>query len=267
MGQYDLNKVNASDIYDHDLAAGRIAGMTHTFKFGYADALPNGTKATVWDGNNLYTYPPNAGLAMAVASSSVEDLLTTGDGAWKISIEGLDANFLLKTVIVDLNGQTEVDLPGTWSRIFRAQITEGSVTAPSQPELAGNLGTIHIAEQGTFTLGVATLPFAIIIPGNSQTLMAVYTVPAGKRMLIQEVLVTSQKSNTATIIFDIVARPFGTNGVFQLKDRFLIVQASLTVTHKTSVVINEKCDFEIRGLADAANQSASGAFAITLEDT
>lgn len=132
-------------------------GISGLDKFGY---LPTATTSfkTVWDGDNIYTYP-SAATTMNVVSS----VGATDDGK-EITIEGLDANYDVITETVTLGGDSAGGTATTQSflRVYRAFVANGtSVT-----------GTISIQQDG--------VAYAKITPEHQQTLMAVYTIPRGK---------------------------------------------------------------------------------------
>ena len=100
---------------------------------------------------------------MSVISSDAADDID-GTGAQKITIQGLDANWLPKSLEVDMNGTSETTVASTFIRVFRAFVTQ-----------AGS-GEVNA---GDITLSIGGITVAKISADMGQTLMAVYTVPAG----------------------------------------------------------------------------------------
>lgn len=129
-------------------------------KFGnnpdVSQAVSTTAPETIWDGSTEYEFPPNSATGIQVKSNN------TGD-TQDIVIQGLDENFLEKTWSGTLNGSTEVNVDGSWTRVFRAYNNDTS----------GFVGDINIHASGD-----DTKPYAKILNDNNQTLMSIYTIPA-----------------------------------------------------------------------------------------
>jgi len=129
-------------------------------KFGSNPSVPSSVTPTspeaVWDGSTSYVFPPDVGTGIQVKSSD------SGDDQ-EIIIQGLDENFNSVSWTGDLNGSSEVNVDGTWSRIFRAFNNDNT-------NLDGDIN-IHAS-------GDDSTSYAKILTGNNQTLMAIYTIPA-----------------------------------------------------------------------------------------
>jgi hypothetical protein len=201
-------------------------GQSSVNKFGYTGADVNGT-STVWDGNaTTASYPyPTAGV-VAVSSSSGDD---TGEA---VQIQGLDGdyNVVEETINVGSTGST------TFSRVFRASKVDAS-----------NVGTITINVGGALA--------AQILPGNGQTLMAVYTIPAGKTGYLLKFQGSSDKS--AAVQFKLFSREFGKAS--NLKGQWG-TQGGNPITYDYPIPISfpEKTDIRV----DIATSSSCGCGAI-----
>lgn len=110
---------------------------------------------TVWDGSTEYVFPPNAGTGIQVKSDN-------GGDNQEIIIQGLDQDFNTASWTGNLNGLSEVNVDGAWSRVFRAFNNDNT-------DFAGDIN-IHAS-------GDDSTSYAKILGANNQTLMAVYTVP------------------------------------------------------------------------------------------
>lgn len=142
--------------------AGNIPGYSAVNKFGNNPALATSSTETVWDGSNAYTFPATADITHI--SQAVDQVTMRGE---TIEVEGLDTNYALVTQTADLDGSdttTSVALGTALRRIFRMKALSSVVT--TQNVIATNSG------------GGTT--YAQITAGNNQTLMAIYTIPAGK---------------------------------------------------------------------------------------
>lgn len=129
-------------------------------KFGSNPDVSNTVSATapetVWDGSIGYTSPPDAGTGIQIKSSQATD-------SQEFTVQGLDENFENQYWTGNLNGTNDVNIDGTWSRVFRA-FNNGT---------SGIAGSIDIHASGD-----ASTVYAKALAGNDQTLMAIYTVPA-----------------------------------------------------------------------------------------
>ena len=119
---------------------------------------------------------------------------------------------------VTLNGQTRVALTTPLIRAFRIKNMGSS----------DFVGDVHCYVNTAITGGVpddSTQVRALVVNGNNQTEMAVYTVPMGKTAYIRALNAASAGSKKDTnYIMKFKVRPFG--GVFQLKHRFSIADGA-----------------------------------------
>ena len=169
-GTNDDGSMNNSQINDFflDISKGLIEGHRSQFKFG-RNSNSGTDEEVVWDGGNGYTFL-DAAETMEVVSTSLDDT-SAGTGARTIQILGLDDNFEELNESVTLNGTTPVTTTNSFRRVFRAiVVTDGNESATS----GANQGDISI------TSSTSTILQAKILQYNGQTLMAIYTVPAGK---------------------------------------------------------------------------------------
>ena len=151
---------------------------------------------------------------MYVSSSSTADT-NGGTGANSVKIIGLDADYNEVEEDITLTGQTQKITQTSWLRVYRMYITlAGSGGA------AG--GTIYLANTGA-TAGVPTgTVYASILLGAGQTEMAVYTVPAGYTLYLDDINFTaavSQANSYCQVRF--IQRDFGTN-IFREQTRIVL---------------------------------------------
>ena len=142
----------------YDSIVGQAKDYIH--KFGSNPDVSNTVSATapetVWDGSIEYTFPPDAGTGIQIKSSQATD-------SQEFIVQGLDENFENQYYTGNLNGTNDVNIDGTWSRVFRA-FNNGT---------SGIAGSIDIHASGD-----ASTVYAKVLAGNDQTSMAIYTVPA-----------------------------------------------------------------------------------------
>ena len=246
------------------IAKGDVVNTTFVHKFGNAPDFDTGDGVVdIWDGANdggidamVYTYSTTADIDSIVSSDA-------GD-TQDMEIQGLDTYYNLVTQTKTLTGQTRVALDTDLIRVFRMK----NVGATN---LAGN---VSCYVDSTITAGVVddkTKVRAIILDGNNQTLMALYTVPAGKTAYARDWYAsTSGGSRNSNYVMDLYARPFGQ--VFQLKHKSAISDTGTSyIQHKyiEPEVLPEKTDMTMRvSITEAAitGGSVSAGFDIVLID-
>lgn len=213
-------------------------GISGLDKFGY---LPTATTSfkTVWDGDNIYTYP-SAATTMNVVSS-----VGATDNGKEITIEGLDANYDVITETVTLGGDSAGGTATTQSflRVYRAFVANGtSVT-----------GTISIQQDG--------VAYAKITPEHQQTLMAVYTIPRGKVGYLVSGNLSVEKNQP--VVAKVMTRRVG--GVLRTSGLVTSFGVPFQRVWQLPPVLPEKTDIEIRAKAGATTSIAAG-FEIVLEN-
>ncbi len=249
-----ITQIGTSEPFELQVARGQIPGHKTIFKFGYNSDVGN-TKETIWEQGGLYAYPASA-TVMTISSSSTDDT-SAGTGARTVEIFGLDGGYNEINEIVSLNGQTPVNTIKSYFRINRAIVrSAGSGRA--------NAGTIY-AGTGTVTSGVpANIYLTINGDGDNQTLMALWTVPAGYTAFLTKMsLSTGTSTNTKAILnASLVARPYGE--VFQIKERFTLTDGAHEQFYTFPLVFTEKTDLEMRAYSSSGavnfNVSASMEF-------
>lgn len=175
---------------DLQVARGKTPAQTGVNKFGRSPDI--GTAAAlpkdVWDvSNSAYNWMTSASALDVSSSSTADDGDPAGTGAQTIKIEGLDSSWNAQTETVTMDGTSTVTTSNTWIRVNRAYV----VTAGSGDANAGNI-TIQV------TGGGATV--AYIGAGNGQTLMAVYTVPNGKKLYLRKMRTEIIRQTVAAVI-------------------------------------------------------------------
>jgi hypothetical protein len=163
---YSITQSGLYEPFDLQVARGQILGHTASNVFGYGTTPATaGLFRTVWEGMSTTDYAfPGSALTMQLVST------VAGDTA-SITITGLDANYLIISETLVLNGTTNVPTTKQYFRINNISVSAGSASNPSGVITLTN-GGITYAQINTITVN-GTLGSI----GTSQ--MAVYTVPAG----------------------------------------------------------------------------------------
>jgi len=226
------------------VSAGRIPGATRLHKFGHNMAV--GTSlVTVWPEGSIYSYLSSASV-LKVSSSDANDT-SAGSGAQTVQIYGLDTNYLEINEIVTLNGQAAVETQNSYLRVHRGVVRSAGATG-------ANEGIIY-AGTGNLSSGVPDNVYLHLDIALNQTLMTLYTVPAGKTLFIRRLHWTVGSGKELHASF--VIRPFGE--VFQTK--LMVHLYQIPFDHLiTFEVAEEKSDVEMRVKVDAGSTAVSAGF-------
>jgi hypothetical protein len=213
------------------------------YKFGYNASVGTASE-TIWDGGGVYSYPASASV-MKVSSDNTGDTST-------VTVSGLDADYNEASEQVTITGQTAVSTTTSFIRVNRVKVDSGEPT-----------GNIYVGT-GTVSAGVPANIFAKINAGENQTLMAVWTVPAGYTAYI---LAASVASGTSSVNkyseARLKVRPFG--GVFQTKEVITFQNTYVETILHMPAVVTEKSDIEIRALTSSSTDAISATFTIVYE--
>lgn len=159
-------KENAMDFFQQ-VAEGLVPGYSTMEKFGENPEVTTANDPEdVWDGGGIYNYSSTADIDR-LSSSDASDVCA-------ITVIGLDGDGNEVTQVITLTGQTPVALTTPLRRVYR-MINFCPV------DLAGDC--YCFVSGGSVVAGVPQVAAdirAIIRDGNNQTLMCIYTIPAGK---------------------------------------------------------------------------------------
>jgi glycine cleavage system aminomethyltransferase T len=234
------------------VAKGDFTGYSNVSKFGYNPTTGSGGFESIWGGSNAYPWPTDV-QTLSVVSASANDT-SAGTGARTVEIQGLDTNWDVVTDTVTMNGTTPVVTTQTFRRVFRARvITAGSLqTNAAQITFTGSTDANILAYITYDTIGMG------------QTLMAVYTVPAGKTGYIININVSSAKDLENR--YRLMTRDNTvTDAAWNVKE-YLTGRGSFSDWRKYAInKVTEKTDMDLQILASATG-SAAGGFELILID-
>jgi len=235
-----ISRFGLTEPFELQIARNQIAYHYPLFKFGFNPDVDNSLE-TVWAEGGLYSYL-SAATVLKVSSSSTDDA-AAGTGARTVLLSGLDGDYNEISETVTLNGQTAVNTTKSFLRIFRMVVKSAGTGGQ-------NAGVIY-AGTGTVTTGVPANKYATIAIGDNQTLMALWTVPAGHTAYLNQTDVTvATTQNNKYCTTTLVARPLGE--VFQAKDKFVIAEGGHIQQYKHPLEFAEKTDIEVRAIGDSA---------------
>jgi len=217
------------------IAQGLVSGTSSINKFGYRESIPSSYQ-TIWDGTADYAYAA-AGTVLAVADD------TASDNNGTVEVQGLDQNYALITETLTIGGSASSN---QFLRVFRARM------------ITANTGSTNVDE---IRIKRATTDLAIILAGAGQTLMSLYTIPAGKTGYLIRLQGNIDANNDA--LFRLISRPL--NESFNVKGQFGVFASGFTVEYPIPLVFTEKTDLQI--VAKSQNNVGGGAtFDLILKD-
>lgn len=196
---------------------GRLDRWEHIHKFGSNPAI--GTAAeSIWSGGGLYPWP-TGGATVIVQSDDASDIGT-------VTIRGLDADYneLVETVALPGGSPNNVLTVGLFLRVHRITFTGA----------ADNAGTIVINHTGT-NIGQ-------IDPGKNQSLMALYTIPAGSHAWLLNYAVSVGKLDDALV--EVYTRQPGEP--FRIKSELGAFENSLVKEFPVPLKLAPKTDIDLR---------------------
>ena len=224
-----------------NIARGLVKGTTFIHKFGAVPTMSTNTTGSVWDINDVI-YPWSA---WATAGTITVDRANAGDANKHVTVVGLDANYEPITETIILTASTGNASTNSFIRIFRAFIGDGET----------NIGLISIKRSTTVV--------AAITANKGQTLMAIYTVPAGYTGYLVKGTASAQAGADATA--DMFIRYFGSES-FRVGHSFEISGAGGQYMYEFSVPIPipAKADIDVRVITRTNNGRYTAAFDIIL---
>jgi len=212
--------------FELQVSRGQITGHKRLLKFGY-NPLINEIEETVWEAGGLYVYPSSALILTATSSAGATD------SAVAITVQGLDANYNEISENIVLSGAGAATTTQSFFRVYRAFVTGSKALT----------GIVSFANGGT--------TYATINSDN-QTLMSLWTVPAGYTAYLMQTDVTVMtEANNKFGTVRLVTRLPGS--VFRTQDLFAAQNTDIVRVYANPLPIAEKTDIEFRAIGSSAN--------------
>lgn len=212
-------------------------------KFGRNFNMASGAREEIWDGNSAYTFPSTADITHIKSDDAAD--------TENIEIKGLTLAGALVEQSKAVSGTSLIALDTPLWRIFRMRVDD--TTDP-----AGNIEAYD--STGTTLYAKITNPY-------NQTLMAVYTVPAGYTGYLFGYYFSMNKKVNASCPIELWFRPQGK--VFNLKHVLTTADAGTTMAEKAFRIpykIPAMTDVVLRGVASAAGVDVSAGFDLVLKE-
>lgn len=223
-----------------DIARGLIVNTTSIHKFGAVPAMSQSQTGTVWDKNDT-PYPwsafDTAGILVAAQANA-------SDNGKTVVVIGLDSDYNEISEEFTLSSSGTVNGTSIFKRVYRAYMTDGA-----------NVGNVSFSRGGTEVLRITA--------GKSQTLMAIYTVPAGHTGYLMQGNMSCQAGADAT--GDMFVRYAGQTA-FRIGHSFEVSGNGGDYNYKFSVpiAIPAKSDIDVRARVRSNNARIAAAFDIIL---
>lgn len=212
--------------FELQVSRGQITGHKRLLKFGY-NPLIDEIEETVWEAGGLYVYPTSALILTATSSAGATD------SAVAITVQGLDANYNEISENIVLSGAGAATTTQSFFRVYRAFVTGSKALT----------GIVSFANGGT--------TYATINSDN-QTLMSLWTVPAGYTAYLMQTDVTVMtEANNKFGTVRLVTRLPGS--VFRTQDLFAAQNTDIVRVYANPLPIAEKTDIEFRAIGSSAN--------------
>ena len=241
MPTYDIrsiSQVGTTEPFELQVARGQILGHRFVPRIAAVPAMSVNTTGTVWDvDDTLYPWSAwNTPGTLAVAR------VNAGDANKNVIISGLDPLYNEITETVTLAAATGNTTTKTFARIISARMNGTSV----------NLGAVTITRGATVV--------AKINAGIGESLMGVYTVPAGYTAYLSQGVMTIQNGGDATGFFDY--RIFGDR--FVIGHTFEVASSEYHYGFTCPLPLPEKSDIDVRASVRSNNSRVTAAYDMIL---
>ena len=231
-------------LYEHNplaIAKGEVNGYSSIHKFGAVPSLSINTTGTIWDVDDTI-YPWSAFDTAGVLNIPA---VNAGDDGDKVTVFGLDENFNEIEEEFTLSSTVTVTGTKTFSRVYRAYYYDSTT----------NAGDISVRRGTTTVLRIKA--------GKAQTLMCIYTVPAGYTAYLTQGTASIKYGGDASI--EMFVRYFGQTS-FRIGHAGEVAGTGMPYHYKFTVpiAIPEKSDIDVRASVRSTNSKVTAAFDMIL---
>ena len=233
-----ISQLGGSEPFELQLSRGQIPGHSFRHVVGEVPSMSNNQSGSLWDVNDTF-YPWSAfdtPGTLSVARASTEDANKN------VIINGLDADFNEITETVVLTAVSGNTTTNTFARVYTARMNGTSE----------NVGNVTITRAGTTV--------ARINAGVGQTIMGVYTVPAGYTAYLTQGVMTIQNTADATGTF--YYRIFGDR--FIIGHLFEVASSEYLYSFTCPLRLPQKTDIDVRASVRTNNAKVTAAFDMIL---
>lgn len=232
---------NWDENFKLNVSRGKVRGASMVHKFGAVPAMSQSTTGTIWDKNDT-VYPWSTFDTAGVITAAIAN---ASDAGKVVTVLGLDNDFNEVSDTFTLSSTATVAGTVSFHRVFRAYISTG----------ANNVGNVNFTKGGTDVLRITA--------GKGQTLMAIYTIPAGKTGYLYKGVATAQASADGT--GNMYVRYWG-QSAFRIGHSFEVAGVGGQYGHdfEFPIRIPEKSDIDVRMTTRSNNGRYTAAFDLLL---
>ena len=262
------NPVGFEGDTSYDFGLQLMQGLVRNHKsvqvIGHNEAV-GATQVDLWDGGGvLYNWKPSA-TVVNLSSSRVEDVMTTGTGAWEVEVFGLDGAYAEISEVVELDGQNIKTTNASFIRIYKMVVRSAGSLGFNRGDIYCYTGAAVIGVPSVLTTIYGKILYdTVYTRGENATLMGVYTVPAGYTAYIKQSYFASKDATKTTEMW-IYVRNFGE--VFRVVHRSMQDSGSDLIDHQfisPGGAIPEKSDIRLASATGVTATDVAGMLEIVL---
>lgn len=233
-----ISQVGTSEPFELQVARGQIPGHTFVHRMARVPAMSQNTTGTVWDVNDTL-YPWSAWDTAGTISVARAN---AADADKNVIVVGLDEDYNVFSETITLTNVSGNTSTSTFKRIEAVRMNGTSV----------NVGDVTVSK------GATTV--AKINAGVGQSLMGVYTVPAGFTAFLNQGVMTIQNGADATGTF-----LYKTPGDrFMVGHTFEVASSEYHYGFTCPFAIPEKSDLDVRTSVRTNNALVTAAYDMVL---
>lgn len=233
-----ISQVGTSEPFELQVARGQIPGHSFVHRQARVPAMSVNTTGTVWDINDT-VYPWSAWDTAGTVTVSRAD---AADANKNVIISGLDADYKPVTTTITLSAATGNTSTTVFKRVLNVRMNGGTE----------NVGQINVLK-GATTVGR-------ILAGVGQSLIGIYTVPAGYTAYLTQGVMTIQNGADATGSF--YYRVPGDR--FLIGHTFEVASSEYQYAFTCPFAIPEKTDIDVRASVRSNNALVTAAYDMIL---
>lgn len=230
---HSISRTGTNEPFELQVSRGHISYHEQFLKYGYNPLIVN-VEETIWDVGGEYSWISSAAPLVVTSASGATDAGVTG------VVQGLDNNYQEISEAFTLNGSGTYTTSASFYRVHRAYVT--GATAP-----AGNIN---------ITIGATT--YARITAGENQTLMALYTVPAGHSLYISNGTST-HGTDTSGAFMTVRFKIRSEGSVFRTAIKVDIIGGELVFPFEYPLRVPEKTDIQVTAICSKNQNNAVSA--------
>jgi hypothetical protein len=235
-----MAQFNWDDNFKLNVSMGKVRGATPVHKFGAVPAMSQSATGTIWDKNDT-VYPWSAFDTAGVITASIAN---ASDNGKIVTVLGLDNDFNEVSDTFTLSSTATVAGTVSFRRVFRAYISTGT----------NNVGDVNFTKNGSDVLRITA--------SKGQTLMAIYTIPAGKTGYLYKGVATAQSGADGS--GNMFVRYFGQTA-FRIGHSFEVTGGGeYDYEFAFPIRIPEKSDIDVRVTTRSNNGRYTAAFDLLL---